>query len=188
MLRLHGNPVCTLQNQLNISQYCQSTSVVVPGSYADNSTLCGPCNTDLPFERVPMSPLPCFCAVPVYVDYRLKSPGFWNFIPYERQFQQYLSSGLSLSLYQLEVSSFMWEEGPRLKMYLKLFPNNTILFNSSEVSRLRGMFTGWQIPDSDIFGPYELINFDPGWYNNCMLSFLFNYKFCLYFLVFICSD
>jgi len=75
----------------------------------------------------------------------------------------------------------MWEEGPRLKMYLKLFPNNTILFNAIEVSRLRGMFTGWQIPDSDIFGPYELINFNPGWYNNSMLSFLciYNFHFCI---------
>ncbi|KAK8515796.1 hypothetical protein V6N12_075817 [Hibiscus sabdariffa] len=30
---------------------------------------------------------------------------------------------------------------------------------SSEVQRIRGMFTGWLIPDSDIFGPYELLNF-----------------------------
>ncbi|GJN36901.1 hypothetical protein PR202_gb25839 [Eleusine coracana subsp. coracana] len=78
----------------------------------------------------------------------------------------YLSSGLSLSLYQLGISTFMWEEGPRLKMYLKLFPNNTAFFTASEVLRLRSLFTGWLIPDSDIFGPYELINFDPGWYSN----------------------
>jgi len=155
--------------------------VVAIGGSSSNSTLCPPCPTDLPFERVPMSPLPCFCAVPLYVDYRLKSPGFWNYVPYEALFQQYLSSGLSLLSYQLEVSNFMWEEGPRLKMYLKLFPNKTILFNASEVSRLRGMFTGWQIPDSDIFGPYELINFNPGWYNNSMLSFLciYNFHFCI---------
>lgn len=165
---LHGNPVCTAQNQLNISQYCQSTTVAIRGGSADNSTLCQPCSTDLPFERVPMSPIPCSCSIPVYVDYRLKSPGFWDYVPYESQFQQYLSSGLSLSLYQLEVSSFMWEEGPRLKMYLKLFPNNTPFFNASEVLRLNGMFTGWQIPDSDIFGPYELLNFNPGWYNNVL--------------------
>ena len=113
--------------------------VVAIGGSSSNSTLCPPCPTDLPFERVPMSPLPCFCAVPLYVDYRLKSPGFWNYVPYEALFQQYLSSGLSLLSYQLEVSNFMWEEGPRLKMYMKLFPNNTILFNASEVSRLRGM-------------------------------------------------
>ncbi|XP_062184861.1 probable LRR receptor-like serine/threonine-protein kinase At1g06840 [Phragmites australis] len=165
---LYGNPVCTVQNQLNISQYCQSRAVAAHGGSANNSTRCAPCSTDLPYENIPMSPIPCLCAIPLYVDYRLKSPGFWNFVPYEVQFQQYLSSGLSLSLYQLELSTFMWEEGPRLKMYLKLFPNNTAFFNASEVFRLRTMFTGWQIPDSDIFGPYELIDFNPGWYNNIL--------------------
>ncbi|KAL6653235.1 hypothetical protein ACP70R_012160 [Stipagrostis hirtigluma subsp. patula] len=165
---LSGNPVCTSQNQLNISQYCQLTAVIVPGGSASNSTLCQPCSTDLPYEIIPMSPIPCLCAIPLYVDYRLKSPGFWDFVPYEVQFQQYLSSGLTLSLYQLEVSTFMWEEGPRLKMYLKLFPNSTTFFNASEVLRLRSMFTGWLIPDSDIFGPYELLDFNPGWYNNIL--------------------
>ncbi|XP_024316075.1 probable LRR receptor-like serine/threonine-protein kinase At1g06840 isoform X2 [Brachypodium distachyon] len=165
---LSGNPICTSQNQLNISQYCQSAPVVVPGGSANNSTLCQPCSTDLPYEIILMSPIQCICAIPLYVEYRLKSPGFWDFIPYEVQFQQYLSSGLSLSLYQLEVSTFMWEEGPRLKMNLKLFPNNTALFNAKELLRLRNMFTGWLIRDSDIFGPYELIDFDPGWYNNIL--------------------
>ncbi|OEL16367.1 putative leucine-rich repeat receptor-like serine/threonine-protein kinase [Dichanthelium oligosanthes] len=176
-IMLHGNPVCTVQNQQNISQYCQSMAIIVPGGSANNSTLCAPCSTDLPFERVPMSPIPCSCAVPVYVNYRLKSPGFSNFVPYEVLFQQYLSSGLSLLSYQLEVSTFMWEEGPRVKMYLKLFPNSTTFFNASEVLRLRAMFTGWQIPDSDIFGPYELLSFDPGWYNNSMISSLCIYYF-----------
>jgi len=162
---LHGNPVCIGQNQLNISQYCQSGTYVARGGSADNSTVCPPCSSDFPFERIPMSPIPCSCVVPVYVGYRLKSPGFSNFIPYESQFQQYLTSGLSLSSYQLEVSTFMWEEGPRLKMDLKIFPNNTPFFTVSEVFRLNGMFTAWQIADSDIFGPYELISFNQGWYN-----------------------
>lgn len=175
MFRLHGNPVCTAQNQLNISKYCQSTTVPQAGGSLNNSTVCGSCS-EMPYERVLMSPIPCFCAIPLYVDYRLKSPGLSDFVPYEALFQQYLSSGLSLLSFQLEVSTFMWEEGPRLKMSLKLFPNRTTMFNTSEVSRLRGMFTGWQIPDSDIFGPYELINFNPGWYSNSMLSFL-----CIYF-------
>uniref|UniRef100_A0A3B6SDN1 non-specific serine/threonine protein kinase n=2 Tax=Triticum aestivum TaxID=4565 RepID=A0A3B6SDN1_WHEAT len=163
---LSGNPICTSQNQLNISQYCQSISVVVPGGSTNNNTLCPPCSTDLPHENILRSPIPCLCAIPLHVDYRLKSPGFWDFVPYEAEFQHYLSSGLSLSSYQLEVSTFMWEEGPRLKMNLKLFPNNTPLFNSGEVLRLRDMFTGWLITDSDIFGPYELIDFIPGWYEN----------------------
>lgn len=166
---LSGNPVCASQNQLNISQYCGSIPSVIPeGGSIDNSTLCAPCPTDLPFESILKSPIPCFCGIPLYVDYRLKSPGFWDFVPYEAQFQTYLSSGLFLSSYQLEVTSFLWEEGPRLKMKLKLFPNNTVLFNSSEVLRLRDMFTGWLIADSDIFGPYELIDFIPGWYDNIL--------------------
>ncbi|XP_048542550.1 probable LRR receptor-like serine/threonine-protein kinase At1g06840 isoform X2 [Triticum urartu] len=164
---LSGNPICTSQNQLNISQYCQSISVVVPGGSTNNNTLCPPCSTDLPYENILRSPISCLCAIPLYVDYRLKSPGFWDFVPYEAEFQYYLSSGLSLSSYQLEVSTFMWEEGPRL-MNLKLFPNNTALFNSGEVLRLRDMFTGWLITDSDIFGPYELIDFIPGWYENVL--------------------
>jgi hypothetical protein len=169
MFRLSGNPICTSPNQLNISQYCGSPSPVVPGGGSlDNSTLCSPCSTDLPFESILKSPNPCSCGIPLYVDYRLKSPGFWDFIPYEAQFQQYLSSGLFLSSYQLEVAIFEWEEGPRLKMKLKLFPNNTGFFNSGEVLRLRDMFTGWLIADSDIFGPYELIDFIPGWYENGM--------------------
>lgn len=75
----------------------------------------------------------------------------------------YLSSGLLIRLYQLEISSFMWEEGPRLKMDLKIFPlysNDSRLFNRSELLRIRGMFTGWSIPDSDLFGPYELLGLD----------------------------
>ncbi|XVF46108.1 hypothetical protein PTKIN_Ptkin03bG0000300 [Pterospermum kingtungense] len=37
--------------------------------------------------------------------------------------------------------------------------NDSHIFNRSEVRRIRSMFTGWLIPDSDIFGPYELLNF-----------------------------
>uniref|UniRef100_A0A2N9I2L9 Protein kinase domain-containing protein n=1 Tax=Fagus sylvatica TaxID=28930 RepID=A0A2N9I2L9_FAGSY len=84
--------------------------------------------------------------------------GFADFRPYRQLFEGYLTHGLYLSLNQLDLNSFAWEEGPRLRMYLKLFPvNNT--FNSSEVLRITGMFTGWQINRSDIFGPYELLNY-----------------------------
>ncbi|KAF3955582.1 hypothetical protein CMV_019210 [Castanea mollissima] len=50
-----------------------------------------------------------------------------------------------------------WEEGPRLKITLKFFPENTSKFNSSELLRITSNFTSWKIPDSDIFGPYELL-------------------------------
>lgn len=113
-----------------------------------------------------MSPVPCFCAVPLIVDYRLKSPGISFFLSYKETFEEYLSSGLKLELYQLDLDHFEWEKGPRLKMHLKLFPvyqantTSTNAFNASEVQRIKSMFTGWNIPDSDIFGPYELLGFD----------------------------
>lgn len=49
-------------------------------------------------------------------------------------------------------------------MQLKLFPvyvgnSSSHKFNRSELLRIRSMFTGWKIPDSDLFGPYELLNF-----------------------------
>ncbi|KAJ6763664.1 LEUCINE-RICH REPEAT PROTEIN KINASE FAMILY PROTEIN [Salix purpurea] len=47
-------------------------------------------------------------------------------------------------------------------MLLKLFPvyvnqNSSHIFNDSEARRIISMFTGWNIPDSDVFGPYELL-------------------------------
>ncbi|GMP85987.1 hypothetical protein CsSME_00038948 [Camellia sinensis var. sinensis] len=49
------------------------------------------------------------------------------------------------------------------RMYLKIFPvyidNTHHLFNSSEVLRIRGLFTRWEICDLKIFGPYEVLNF-----------------------------
>lgn len=95
----------------------------------------------------------------------MKSPGFSDFIPYVSEFQEYLTSGLSLDQHQLLIDSFQWQKGPRLRMYLKFFPlygsndNNSFIFNRSEVRRIRAMFTGWNIRDEDLFGPYELMDF-----------------------------
>ncbi|XP_020575326.1 probable LRR receptor-like serine/threonine-protein kinase At1g06840 [Phalaenopsis equestris] len=164
---LYGNPVCSNANQLNIEQYCQYQLINQSSGSSGNSKIsCGPCPSDQGYEYNPLSPLSCFCSIPLEVGYRLKSPGFSNFLPYMDDFDGYLSSGLELALYQVFIDSFIWEEGPRLRMKLKLFPNNTNLFNDSEVLRIRGMFTGWLIPDSGIFGPYELLNFTLGFYSN----------------------
>ncbi|XP_073113565.1 probable LRR receptor-like serine/threonine-protein kinase At1g06840 isoform X2 [Elaeis guineensis] len=162
-LLLYGNPVCANANQLNIVEFCQPQIVQAPGGSTNSKISCPPCPTDLDYENNPLYPIPCFCSVPLALGYRLKSPGFSDFRPYEHSFEEYLTSGLLLYLYQLEIVSFLWEEGPRLRMYLKLFPNAT-LFNASEVRRIQDMFTGWLIPDSDIFGPYELLNFTLGSY------------------------
>ncbi|CAN6242082.1 unnamed protein product [Urochloa humidicola] len=160
---LYGNPVCATQIQLNTSRYCQSTPVVVPDGYSYEKPICARCSFgDIPFEMNPLSPIPCFCALPISVNYELTSPIFWDFHPYQVQFQNYLSSELSLSLYQLEVSAFTWSNGPRLTIYLKIFPNNASLFNKSEVFRITGLFTGWLIKESNLFGPYEVLYIDDG--------------------------
>ncbi|KAL5974845.1 hypothetical protein ACLOJK_031518 [Asimina triloba] len=164
-IMLEGNPVCSNANRFNISQFCgsQNGAGVTTEGYANRSTTCPPyaCPVDDNFDYVPDSPEPCFCAAPLRVGYRLKSPGFSDFPPYKGLFEEYLTTGLKLDLYQLSIGSFIWEEGPRLRMYLKLFPlfgrNQT--FNKTEILRIRNMFTGWNIPDSDVFGPYELLNF-----------------------------
>ncbi|XP_072958664.1 probable LRR receptor-like serine/threonine-protein kinase At1g06840 [Typha angustifolia] len=163
-IMLYGNPVCANANQLNIVFYCQPESIQLIGGSASSKTSCQACPNDLDYEYNPSSPLVCFCAVPLGVGYRLKSPGFTDFRPYYYDFEEYLTDGLTISLYQLRIDSFIWEEGPRLRITFKLFPNNTSLFNSSEVLRIKSMFTGWLIPDSDIFGPYELMNFNLGSY------------------------
>lgn len=135
-------------------------------NYSTNSTMICPiqaCPVGNYFEYVPASPIPCFCASPILIGYRLKSPSFSYLPPYELPLELYLTSSLALHLYQLYIDSFFWEEGPRLRMYLKLFPvagtDHSSLFNASEIIRIRSIFTTWEFPRNDFDGPYELLNF-----------------------------
>ncbi|KAL3517942.1 hypothetical protein ACH5RR_020531 [Cinchona calisaya] len=161
-VRLQGNPICS---NSNLVQFCGSENEVVARILiSSNDSQCPPQSCPHPYEYTPQSyPVPCFCAAPLLVGYRLKSPGFSDYRPYLNQFEVYLSSGLRLYPYQLNVGTPAWDKGPRLRTYLRIFPvfvdNNTNVFNDSEVLRIRGMFTGWRIYDSSIFGPYELLNF-----------------------------
>ncbi|KAJ0008269.1 hypothetical protein Pint_30676 [Pistacia integerrima] len=160
---LKGNPLCSNTNAV---QFCGSQSDTEINQRSNSTLDCPPQSCPVPYEYSRTSPVRCFCAAPLLVRYRLKSPGISYFLPYKKTFEEYLTSGLELQLYQLDLDDFEWEKGPRLKMYLKLFPvyqannTNTNVFNDSEVRRIRSMFTGWGIPDSDIFGPYELLEFD----------------------------
>ncbi|KAJ7959964.1 GPCR kinase [Quillaja saponaria] len=160
-LWLQGNPLCT---NSNLIQFCGSESANNSEDSTKSTVICQSQSCPPPYEYSPKAPVDCFCAAPLLFGYRLKSPGFWDFLPYQNSFYEYLTSGLSLYTYQLYIDSFNWQEGPRLGMSLKLFPeyvNNksSHTFNGSEVRRIGSMFTGWKIPDSDVFGPYELISF-----------------------------
>ena len=165
--RLQGNPICSDANRRNIDQFCGPIAGWhdIPENSTKSTDVCRiqSCPTDNNFEYVPASPLPCFCAAPLRIGYRLKSPSFSYFPPYVYQFEMYLTSSLNLELYQLSIESFVWEKGPRLKMYLTLFPMESSIhsntFNISEILRIRGRFTSWEFPPSDFFGPYEFLNF-----------------------------
>ncbi|XP_024981843.1 probable LRR receptor-like serine/threonine-protein kinase At1g06840 isoform X2 [Cynara cardunculus var. scolymus] len=165
-LRLQGNPICRNSSIQNKDQFCGPKD---DGDYtraiSENATGCPiqACPTDNYFEYVPGSPVPCFCASPLRVGYRLKSPSFSFFAPYQEEFEMYVTSSLDLDFYQLFIETIRWEKGPRLRMYLKLFPKagtkHSSTFSRSDVMRIRGIFTTWVFPGSDLFGPYELLNF-----------------------------
>ncbi|XP_027337734.1 probable LRR receptor-like serine/threonine-protein kinase At1g06840 [Abrus precatorius] len=155
---LGGNPICP---NTTLVQFCGSEGAsVINGSFSTNSSSCQVQSCPPPYEYS----VNCFCGLPLLVGYRLKSPGFSDFRPYLNDFDHYLTNGLAISTDQLEYD-FYWQAGPRLRMDLKLFPayvdqNSNHTFNSSELLRLTGMFTGWLIADSDLYGPYELIGFN----------------------------
>ncbi|MBA0827507.1 hypothetical protein Goarm_012284, partial [Gossypium armourianum] len=163
-LRLGGNPVCRNANSLNISLFCGSESGEDDMPNSNSSKMeCTSQSCPMGYEYIPASPVPCFCAAPLRIGYRLKSPSFSYFPPYIRPFEVYLTSSLNFSLYQLYIDSYVWDKGPRLRMYLKLFPsvNSTPFnsFNESEVRRIRDIYASWSFKGSDFFGPYELLNF-----------------------------
>ncbi|XP_044473999.1 probable LRR receptor-like serine/threonine-protein kinase At1g06840 [Mangifera indica] len=161
-VRLGGNPICTNANIPNIGQFCDSQT-------EDDGTPAIPTNSKCPtqacpldnfYEYDPASGDLCACAAPLRIGYRLQSPNFYYFPPYANNFSAYVTTSLNLSLYQLSIDSFDWEEGPRLRMYLKLFPPaNTTMFSLSEVHRIGSIFTSWAFSANEIFGLYELLNF-----------------------------
>ncbi|XP_061375466.1 probable LRR receptor-like serine/threonine-protein kinase At1g06840 isoform X2 [Gastrolobium bilobum] len=163
-LRLSGNPICKNSNIKSIGQYCGPEGDEVAQN-SKNSTVCPvqACPVDNFYEYAPSSPVPCFCAAPLRVGYRLKSPSFSYFPPYTTRLESYITHSLNLDIYQLSIDSYAWEEGPRLRMYLKIFPSyndsHSNEFNKSEVHRIKGIFTSWRFPRTDFFGPYELLNF-----------------------------
>ncbi|XP_017429595.2 probable LRR receptor-like serine/threonine-protein kinase At1g06840 isoform X1 [Vigna angularis] len=155
-LWLEGNPMCSNNNTL--AQFCGSkTDSSVNGNFSVScpTQACPP-----PYEYT----VDCFCAAPLLVNYRLKSPGFSDFRTYMNAFESMMSRGLKIRIDQFYIQKFEWEEGPRLGMHLKLFPlyvdnNSSHVFNTSEVLRLRNSFLDFDLPTNDLFGPFELLDF-----------------------------
>ncbi|KAL9374563.1 hypothetical protein Peur_034183 [Populus x canadensis] len=165
-IKLQGNPVCQRANELNILPFCgvPTEDTEAPGSSNDFPEGCKTqsCPFSDNFEYVPESPAPCFCAAPLGIGLRLRSPSISEFQPYKFPFELWITDYLGMNRYQLVIDSFMWEEGPRLRMYLKIFPsfsNDTFTFNTSEILQLMDEFATFSIPGDDTFGPYDLLNF-----------------------------
>lgn len=163
--RLGGNPICKNQSGQNTEKFCKSNSVEdgLHRSSSSSSKTCpvSSCPTDSYFELVPDTPDPCFCASPLGIGYRLKSPSFSYFPPYMNSFEAYLSKELSLVKHQLLIDSYDWE-GSRLRMYLKIFPSfdsGTHKLDVNETFLITEKFMSWNFTRNDVFGPYELLNF-----------------------------
>ncbi|KAL4290561.1 hypothetical protein GQ457_14G002160 [Hibiscus cannabinus] len=171
ILRLEGNPVCASANQLNIARFCGNTigdGDFVPGtetgttSKSSDSCPSQSCPVTNNYEYVPDYP-GCFCAAPFGVGLRLRSPPLTDFNRYIPPYKQFITSNLGLELYQLVVELFVWQAGPRLRLFLKFYPNNnTFTFNKSEIGRIRDIIATFAIPSNDTFGPYEVIDFTLG--------------------------
>ncbi|PON60517.1 GPCR kinase [Parasponia andersonii] len=165
---LHGNPVCTRANELGIVQFCGQEDRDLEESSGNSSSSPSDCLAQfcpISYEHVPESPIPCSCAAPLGIGMRLRSPSISDFRPYIGQFQKYMAGSIGVDLYQVVVDSFIWQEGPRLLMLLKVFPeysNNTNVLNGSELQRLMNEFATFAFNSSPIFGPYDLINFTLG--------------------------
>ncbi|XP_062073081.1 probable LRR receptor-like serine/threonine-protein kinase At1g06840 [Humulus lupulus] len=165
-IMIQGNPLCTRANELDIVRFCGQEEKELeepPGNSSSPLDGCRPQSCPKKFyEYVPGSPTPCFCAAPMGVGIRLRSPSISDFRPYIDLFKKYLADKLLVDPYQLDIGSFIWQEGPRLQMLLKVFPqysNTSNELNISELQRVMNQFATFAFPSSDIFGPYDLLGF-----------------------------
>ncbi|XP_042050154.1 probable LRR receptor-like serine/threonine-protein kinase At1g06840 [Salvia splendens] len=182
-LKLSGNPVCSSANQQNIASFCGGSNggEDIPDDSLEKPALlsCPPqiCPIQGNFEYVPTLPDQCVCAAPFGVGLRLRSPSIYQFPPYLDLFKDFIISGIKLYRYQVHVESISWERGPRLRMFLLFFPdhNKSTVFDASEVQDIATVFAHFTIPGSDVFGPYDLLNFTAkGPYSNFLLPSINN--------------
>lgn len=167
-VRLYGNEaIC---NNSALANPCTSMSAgFFPEDKPNKSVAqCGSSTCVLPAEPVPSAAENrniCFCATPIIVGYRLKSPSFAFFTAYVTQYQDWIASGINLSTDQVHVESFFKMPGPRFESRLKIFPSwETGLhsFNENEIMTIYGIFSDWKLPANNLFGPQELRYFQYG--------------------------
>ncbi|OWM81599.1 hypothetical protein CDL15_Pgr007637 [Punica granatum] len=163
-IMLEGNPICRRANELNIANSCGNQTDTGESPPRSSNNTCPSaylCPVSGGYELVPDTPVGCNCSAPVRVGFLLRSPSISDFPPYFDMFRHYITSNLHLDLYQLQISTpFIWEEGPRLRLFLKFHPHYTEdHFNETALQDLVNKIATYSIPGNDTFGPYDLLNF-----------------------------
>ncbi|KAL3326337.1 hypothetical protein AABB24_037158 [Solanum stoloniferum] len=175
-IMLYGNPVCGNANECQITQFCKSKDGDEEYGVFNNSIpSCAaqqPCNSYS--EHVPTLVDGCFCVAPFGVGFLLRSPSFSDFPPHYSDFEQWIKDGVNLNIYQIYIHSVAWQNGPRLRMFLKFFPprindsNDFAKFNDSEIVRIIDVFAAFNLTGSDVFGSYDLLNFTAMGYSSAL--------------------
>ncbi|XP_031472637.1 uncharacterized protein LOC116245032 isoform X1 [Nymphaea colorata] len=93
------NPLCSSANQFNVTQFCgprpdDNVDSFGGTSNSTNVSRVQACPTQNFYEYVLSSLVPCFCAAPIKLGYRLKSPSISMLLPYVSCF--YICSCLAL--------------------------------------------------------------------------------------------
>ncbi|KAJ7298559.1 hypothetical protein O6H91_Y545400 [Diphasiastrum complanatum] len=165
-LRVYGNPKICDTPAPQDSKFCspQNSNIEKGTNLTSSFALCKPdiCQAGQGLLPTLAAQGNCQCAPVIRIDCRLKSPGFVSFDKYLQDFQSYMSKGLNLSVGQVTVESYNWGAGPRLHFVLAVFPSTTqthLSFNYQEVKAIFLQFASWEIPDSPVYGPRELLVF-----------------------------
>ncbi|KAL1197155.1 putative LRR receptor-like serine/threonine-protein kinase [Cardamine amara subsp. amara] len=183
-VKLHGNPVCANVNGGNLAGFCGVSSVELPvespGSSSENSTTGEDCKRQScplseNFDYVIDSPVKCFCAAPIGIGLRLRTPSFSDFRPYRVAYMLDVAStaNLGINSYQISIESFSWQLGPRLSMDMKIFPEYNDLirkFNTTEAQRIVDFFATFTLDTDDSLGPYEIIYINTGVYSEVIVK------------------
>lgn len=177
MGRLNGNPVCANVNAGKLADLCGVSTLEVesPATSSENTTT-GDCKRQScpvsdNYDYVIGAPVACFCAAPLGIELRLRSPSFSDFRPYKVSYMLDVASpnNLGINAYQISIESFAWQSGPRLSMNMKIFPEYSELnskFNTTEVQRIVDFFATFSLDTDDSLGPYEIISINTGAYRD----------------------
>jgi len=177
MSRLYGNPVCANVNAGKLADLCGISTLEVESPATSSETISTgdckrqSCPVSENYDYVIGSPVACFCAAPLGIDLRLRSPSFSDFRPYKVSYMLDVASpkNLGINPYQISIDTFAWQSGPRLFMNMKIFPEYSELnskFNSTEVQRIVDFFATFTLNTDDSLGPYEIISINTGAYKD----------------------